>query len=173
MKQWARPNVTNGRKIIDVKSSSFSVSAIAKPPSCGMARPARKAPKIACTPITSVKKADVNISMMEMVIMSGVGPFSVLPVRRAIQSMTHLTGMRITSDHAIAVSKIYRAERPEPALTSATVRASSVHPTISLPTPALNTTIPIVVSSSFSSVRIRHCSNGARRDVRSLHSDPV
>ena len=38
---------TNGRKMIDTISSSFSVSAIARPPSRGTMMPARNAPKIA------------------------------------------------------------------------------------------------------------------------------
>lgn len=45
--------------------------------------------------------------------------------------------------------------RPEEALTSATDSARSVQPTISFPTPADRTTIPTVVSTSLSSVRMR------------------
>ena len=44
-----REALTRGRKMIDTISSSFSVRAIAKPPSRGTMMPARNAPKIACT----------------------------------------------------------------------------------------------------------------------------
>lgn len=94
------------------------------------------------------------MSMIEIVIINGEGPFSIDPVRRARWSIILLIGMRITSVHAMAVSRIYRACTPEPALTRATERARRVQPMMSLPTPALKTTIPIVVSKIFISVRI-------------------
>ena len=53
-------------------------------------------------------------------------------------------------------SKTQSAVRPEPELTRATVKAKSVQPTMSIPEPADKTTIPTVVSSSLSSVKIRH-----------------
>ncbi len=41
-----------GRKIKETKSSIFSTTAMAKPPSCGMIRPAMKPPKMGWTPDT-------------------------------------------------------------------------------------------------------------------------
>jgi hypothetical protein len=101
------------------------------------------------------------MSRIEIVIINGVGPFSELPVLLAIHTIALFTGMRMTSDQPMAVRRIYNAVRPEPALTRATVSASNVQPTMSLPTPALSTTIPIVVSSNFSSVRMRHCGDAS------------
>ena len=48
----------SGRKSVIMRSSIFSVTLIANPPSCGMMRPARNAPKIGCTPIAPVKNDD-------------------------------------------------------------------------------------------------------------------
>ena len=39
-----KKGITNGKKMIETISSSFSVRAIASPPSLGTTRPARKAP---------------------------------------------------------------------------------------------------------------------------------
>jgi hypothetical protein len=90
---------------------------------------------------------------------------------RASQSMAIFTGNRRKSVQPTQIIRIQSAVRPEPALTSATLRARSVHPTMkvrkhrrgkgvrfalmSFATPALSTTIPTVVSSSLSSVRMR------------------
>jgi hypothetical protein len=54
---------------------------------------------------------------------------------------------------------------PAAELTSATVRASRIQPTTSLPTPAERTTTPTVVSSSLSSVRIRQRTGKAVIDM--------
>ena len=50
---------------------------------------------------------------------------------------------------------MYTAIRPVPALTSITLRANSVHPMMSFPTPADRIMIPTLVSSSLSSVKIQ------------------
>lgn len=164
-------------------SSSFSVNAIVNPPSRGTMIPATNAPiheylkistgtakphndkvrspKIACTPMMSVKNADANSNKIVTVMKNIVGPFSVEPVFLASHRSAILTGKSNTKVHAKHVNNMYRAVNPEPALTSATLSANNVQPMISFPTPAERTTIPTVVSSSFSSVKIRHRTGNA------------
>lgn len=64
---------TIGRNKIVTRSSIFSKSAIEKPLSLGMISPAMKPPKMACTPITSVKKALTKTKSKVIVIMDMVG----------------------------------------------------------------------------------------------------
>ena len=75
------------------------------------------------------------------------------PVRCASQRTTHLIGKRTNNAQPTQIMRIHKAVSPDAALTSATLSASSVHPTRSLATPALSTTTPTVVSSSLSSKR--------------------
>jgi hypothetical protein len=49
-----------GKKSTVTRSSTFSVSFTANPLSCGQIKPIKKPPKIACTPIMSVKKAEAR-----------------------------------------------------------------------------------------------------------------
>lgn len=50
----------SGRKNTVTRSSIFSVSLMAKPPSWGQINPMRKAPKIGWTPMMPVKKAEAK-----------------------------------------------------------------------------------------------------------------
>jgi hypothetical protein len=84
-----------------------------------------------------------------------VGPFCVLPVNLANRSSAILTGHMRNAVNAMHVSRIHRAVSPEVALTRATASASRLQPTTSLHTPADRTTMPTVVSRSFSAVRMR------------------
>jgi hypothetical protein len=118
-------------------------------------------PNTAWTPMTSVKNADPNKTRIVMVMNNIVGPFSIERVLRAIQKSTLLTIRSIKIDHPMQTNKIHNAVSPLPAFTRATLRASNVHPMMSLPTPADKTTIPTVVSSSLSSVRMRHSTGNA------------
>lgn len=113
------------------------------------------------TPMMSVKNADANTTKIVTVMKNIVGPFWVEPVRFASQCMAFRTGKRRKSVQPTQMNKIHRAVRPDPALTSATLSASNIQPTMSFPTPAERTTIPTVVSRSFSSVRIRHKTGNA------------
>ena len=90
-----------------------------------------------------------------------VGPSLIEPVRRASQYRMRLTMKRRNNVQPTQVRRIQSAMRPEPALTRATLRARSVQPMMSFPTPAESTTIPTVVSSSLSSVKIRHRTGNA------------
>lgn len=184
-----------GKKMIETISSSFSVNLIANPPSRGTIIPATNAPakicenyslsikqtllpKIACTPIISVKKAEPNTRRIVAVMKNIVGPFSMDPVILASQANAQRPGKRRKIVYPTQTSKMYNAVRPDPAFTSATLRASNTQPTfatfriletrgsdahvlISFPTPADNTTIPTVVSRSLSSVRIRQRTGNA------------
>lgn len=170
--KWVRTR-TKGRKIMDTISSSFSVKAMASPPLRGTMTPARNAPdieddqlecklgevttvpKIAWTPIMSVMNADPKRMSIVTVMKKIVGPFSIDPVFLASHRRQSLTGNNRNKVHPTQVNKIQSAIKPDPALTSATDRASNVHPTMSFPTPAERTTMPTVVSKSFSSVKIR------------------
>ena len=80
---------------------------------------------------------------------------------RASQNSTLRTRNNMKRVHPMQTSKTHNAVSPLPALTRATLRASNVHPMISLPTPADKTTIPTVVSSNLSSVRMRHRTGNA------------
>src|SRR6266702_4716335 len=111
--------------------------------------------------MTSVKNAEPNKIKIVTVIKNMVGPFSMEPVVRANQNSTLRTRNNMKRVHPIQDNRIHNAVSPLPALTSATLRASNVHPMISLPTPADKTTIPTVVSSSLSSVRMRHSTGKA------------
>ena len=172
--------LTNGRNITETISSSFSVRVMARPPSRGTMIPARNAfvhhigtvsvnaptagkiiPNTAWTPMTSVKNADPNKTRIVMVINNIVGPFSIERVLRAIQKSILRTTTSMKIDHPMQTNKIHNAVSPLPAFTRATLRASNVHPMMSLPTPAERTTIPTVVSSSLSSVRMRHNTGNA------------
>ena len=111
--------------------------------------------------MTSVKNADPNKIRIVTVMKKIVGPLSIERVLRANQKSTLRTMSSMKSDHPMQTNKIHKAVSPLPAFTSATLRASKVHPMMSLPTPADNTTIPTVVSSSLSSVRMRHSTGKA------------
>ena len=106
-------------------------------------------------------KAEPNRIKMVTVIKNIVGPFSIEPVRRASQCNANLTGRSKKSVQPTHVRRIHKAINPDPALTSATESARRVHPIISLPTPAERTTIPTVVSSNLSYVRIRQSTGKA------------
>ena len=111
--------------------------------------------------MTSVKNAEANKIKVVAVMKNMVGPFSMEPVIRASQNNTLRTRNSMKRVHPIQTNRTYNAVSPLPALTRATLRASNVHPMISLPTPADKTTIPTVVSSSLSSVRMRHSTGKA------------
>ena len=118
-------------------------------------------PKIAWTPITSVKNADPNIRRITNVMKLFDGPLLIEPVWTATQKTTLFTTRSRNNVHPTQVKRIQTAVSPEPAFTKATLKARSVHPTISFPTPADKTTIPTVVSKSLSSVKIRHSTGNA------------
>ena len=118
-------------------------------------------PNIAWTPMTSVKNADPNKIRIVTVMKNIVGPLSIDRVVRATQKSTLRTMNSMKNVHPMQINKIHNAASPLPAFTSATLRASSVHPMMSLPTPADKTTTPTVVSSSLSSVKIRHSTGKA------------
>lgn len=165
--------------MITTTSSSFSVIVMARFPSLGTMIPVTNAPmktlvskgitkyeredgpKIAWTPITSVKNADPNMRRIMNVMKLFDGPFVIEPVRIATHKTTLLTTRSKNSVHPTQVKRIHRAVRPDPAFTKATLKAKRIHPTISFPTPADKTTIPTVVSRSLSSVRIRHNTGNA------------
>jgi hypothetical protein len=113
-------------------------------------------PNMAWTPITSVKNADANTIRIVKVVKNIVGPFSMEPVLRATQKSTLRTTYNMKSDHPMQSKNIHSAVSPLPAFTSATLRASKIHPIRSLQTPAANTTTPTDVSNRLSSVRMRH-----------------
>ena len=103
-------------------SSSFSVIAMAKPPALGTIKPAIKAPKIACTPMMSVKNADPNRIIITAVMKKTVGPLSTIhisidasrgeennlldPVFRASHRTAIFTGKSIKSVHPTHVNKM-------------------------------------------------------------------
>ena len=116
---------------------------------------------MAWTPITSVKNADPKRMRIVKVMKNMVGPFSIEPVLRATQRSILRTMNSMKRDHAMQTNKIHKAVSPLPAFTSATLSASNVHPMMSFPTPADKTTTPTVVSSSLSSVRMRHSTGKA------------
>ena len=64
----------SGRKNTLTRSSSFSVSLMANPPSWGQTNPIRKAPKIGWTPITPVKKAEAKTISTVRATTDCVGP---------------------------------------------------------------------------------------------------
>lgn len=97
---------------------------------------------MACTPITSVKKALPNSINMVMVMNRIVGPFSIDPVRLARRYRSFRMGTRMIIDQPTQIRRMYNAVRPVDAFASATLRARSTQPMISLPTPAERTTIP-------------------------------
>lgn len=111
--------------------------------------------------MTSVKNADPNKTRIVMVMKSIDGPFSIERVLQATQKSTLRTMNSMKIAHPMQTNKIHNAVSPLPAFTSATLRASNVHPMMSLPTPADKTTIPTVVSSNLSSVRMRHSTGKA------------
>jgi hypothetical protein len=106
------------------------------------------------SPITSVNHALANTNIIVAVIKIKLGPSPSLQVIFANRCMSHFIGIRMNKAQAIAKRTMYNAVIPVDALTSATERARSVHPTISFPTPAERTQTPTVVSRSLSSVRI-------------------
>lgn len=90
----------------------------------------RQLTKIAWIPMTSVKKAEPKTTTIVRVIMSAVGcPVSILPVIFANQRYARRTGMVRKITNPIAVSRTQSAVIPLPELTSATVKASNIHPT--------------------------------------------
>src|ERR1700733_8080406 len=122
----------------------------------------RRAPKIGCTPIISVKKAATKtISNVRVIMVLDGCPVSKQPVRIANHLYVHRTGYSMNKKNPTLVSSTYSAVIPFPALTRATVNASKIQPTTSLPTPAERVTTPTVVSRSFVSVRIRHKTGNA------------
>lgn len=89
---------------MDTISSSFSVMVMARPPSRGTINPATNAPgsgdagqnggidvlkidtpKIACTPMTSVKKADAKTSNIVTVMKKTLGPPSTAKARQVMK----------------------------------------------------------------------------------------
>jgi hypothetical protein len=58
-----------GRKSAPIRSSIFSATLIANPFSWGQIMPAMKAPKIGCTPIMPVKKAEASAMRRQRAIM--------------------------------------------------------------------------------------------------------
>ena len=84
-----------------------------------------------------------------------------LPVLWASQRMAILTGTRRKMVQAMQTSRIHIAVRPEPAFTSATLRASRVQPMMSFPTPAESAMIPTCVSSNLNSIRTRQRTGNA------------
>lgn len=80
--------------------------------------------------MTSVKKADPNTSKIVTVMKNIVGPFSIDPVFRASHAIALLTPSSMKRAHPTQIINTQRAVRPDPALTNATERARSVHPTI-------------------------------------------
>lgn len=165
---------------MDTISSNFSVNAMANPPSLGTMIPTTKAPKIAWTPMISVKNAEPKTVSMVTVMKNMVGPLSRDPVDRASHNKAAFTGKRRKSVHPTQHRSMYNAVRPEPAFTNATLNAKRTQPTeneskksgkaialtnqdvlISFATPAESTTIPTVVSSSCNSVRMRHSTGKA------------
>lgn len=109
----------------------------------------------------SVNNAEPKTSSIVIVMKNIVGPSRMEPVRRASQKRTRLTTKSRNRVHPTQTRRTHSAMRPDPALTRATLRASRVQPMMSLPTPAESTTIPTVVSRSFSSVRIRQRTGNA------------
>ena len=89
------------------------------------------------------------------------GPLVIEPVWMATHKTTLFTRKRQNNVQPTQVKRIHKAVSPEDAFTKATLKAKSVHPTISFPTPADKTTIPTVVSKSLSSVRMRHKTGNA------------
>ena len=109
----------------------------------------------------SVKNADAKTSRIVTVMKNRDGPFSIEPVLTASHRIAMRTGTSRNIEKPTATSKMYSAIRPLPAFTKAIDKASSTQPTTSFPTPALSTTMPTVVSRSFSSVKIRHRTGNA------------
>jgi len=109
----------------------------------------------------SVKNADPNIRSTTNVMKLFDGPLVIEPVRIANHKTTLFTRRRQNKVQPTQAKRIHKAVSPEPAFTKATLKANSVHPTISFPIPADKTTIPTVVSKSLSSVRIRHKTGNA------------
>jgi len=97
---------TSGKNMIETISSSFSTNTITKPPSQGTMSPAKKAPKIACTPITSIKNAEPNRTIMVAVMKKSKGLLSIDPVVRANHCMTILTGKRRNNIHPMQVRRM-------------------------------------------------------------------
>ena len=116
---------------------------------------------MACTPIASVTNADPKRTSTVTVMKNIVGPLVIEPVHLASQCKNVLRGNRRNSVQTMQVNKIQSAINPDPARTRATESANKVHPTMSFPIPADNTTIPTVVSKSFSSVKIRQSTGNA------------
>ena len=108
-----------------------------------------------------MKNADPNIRRITNVMKLFDGPLLIEPVWTATHKTILFTMKSKNNVHPRQVKRIHTAVSPEPAFTKATLKAKSVHPTISFPTPADNTTIPTVVSKSLSSVRIRHNTGNA------------
>ena len=83
--------------------------------------------------MTSVKKADPNKTRIVTVMNNIVGPFSIERVLRAIQKSTLRTINSMKIARLMQTNKIHKAVSPLPAFTRATLRASNVHPLMSLP----------------------------------------
>jgi hypothetical protein len=82
------------------------------------------APKMGCTPITSVKKAAMKTMSNVSVIMVLEGcPVSKQPVRLANHPYVHRTGYIMNKTNPALVSSTYSAVMPFPELTSAKVNA--------------------------------------------------
>ena len=75
----------SGRSSALTRSSIFSVTLMANPPSCGQMRPTMKAPKMAWMPMMLVKKELVSTSRMVSAMMLSDGPLCSAPVRRSTQ----------------------------------------------------------------------------------------
>ena len=103
-----------------------------------------------------MKNADPKTIRIVKVMKNIVGPFSIEPELRATQKSPLRTMNSMNIVHPMQTNNTHTAVSPLPAFTSATLRASKIHPMISLQTPADRTTIPTLVSSSLSSVRMRH-----------------
>ena len=103
-----------------------------------------------------MKNADPKTIRIVKVMKNIVGPFSIEPMLQATQKSPLRTMNSMKIVYPMQTNNTHAAVSPLPAFTSATLRASKIHPMISLQTPADRTTIPTVVSSSLSSVRMRH-----------------
>lgn len=154
----------SGRKSTLIRSSTFSVTLIAKPPSWGQISPTMKPPKIGWIPIMPVKKAEVRAKSNVNATTDCVGPFCRLPVLFSIHMKAGQMAKIRRSAYPAATKRTQRAVNPVPAFTRATQRASRIQPTTSFPTPAERTMTPTGVAKSLSSVRIRHRTGNACRD---------
>ncbi|RUS17960.1 hypothetical protein BC937DRAFT_89310 [Endogone sp. FLAS-F59071] len=92
-------------------------------PSCGTITPTRNPPKMGCTPIISVTKAENKIIIRRMVVTTGDGPFSNEPVITQRRLKSGPTIYMINRPQATAHRKTQRAVSVLVAFRKATTRA--------------------------------------------------